>query len=64
MDRWRAELRALVERHAAETESRRAAELLRRWDETLAEFVQVCPREMVSRLPAPLGLEPEAVPAQ
>ena len=64
VEHWEHELRALVERHAAETESRRAAELLRRWDETRLEFVQVCPREMVSRLPAPLGLEPEAVPAE
>jgi glutamate synthase (NADPH/NADH) large chain len=61
---WEAELRGLVERHAEETGSRRAAELLRRWDETLAEFVQICPGEMVSRLPAPLSDEPEAVPAE
>ena len=61
---WEGELRALVERHAAETGSRRALDLLQRWEESLGAFVQVCPKEMVSRLPVPLGLEPEAVPAE
>ena len=61
---WEAQLRALVERHAAETGSRRAADLLQRWEESAARFVQVCPREMISRLPAPLATEPEAVPAE
>ena len=63
VDHWEAQLRDLVERHAAETGSRRAADLLQRWEESVGAFVQVCPREMVSRLPAPLGLEAEAMPA-
>ena len=61
---WEAQLRGLVERHLAETGSRRADELLRRWEETLRDVVQICPKEMVSRLPAPLGLEAEAMPAE
>ena len=64
VDHWEAQLRALVERHAVETGSRRAQDLLQRWDESVRDFVQVCPKEMVSRLPAPLGAEPEAVPAE
>ena len=58
---WEAELRALVERHRAETGSRRAAEVLQRWEEELPRFVQVVPKEMLGRLPAPLGVEARAV---
>ena len=38
-------LRALVEQHRALTGSRRAAELLDRWPETVGQFVQVMPVE-------------------
>ena len=64
VEHWQARLRALVERHHAETGSRRAADLLQRWEESLAQFVQVCPEEMLRHLPAPLGIEEEAVPAE
>jgi glutamate synthase (NADPH/NADH) large chain len=43
-------LRALVQRHARETDSKRAKELLRTWDEARAKFVQICPSEMLSWL--------------
>jgi glutamate synthase (NADPH/NADH) large chain len=42
-ERDRAMLRRLVENHRAYTGSDRAAELLDRWDETLAEFTKVMP---------------------
>ncbi len=61
---WEAELRGMVERHAAETGSRRAAEILQHWDEELPRFVQVVPKEMLGLLAAPLGTEAEAVPAE
>ncbi len=51
---WEGVLKAMVERHARETESPRARELLRTWDEARARFVQVCPKEMVARLAHPL----------
>ena len=52
---WGERLRALVAAHAAETGSLRARELLADWPATLPRFVQVCPKEMVSRLALPLA---------
>jgi glutamate synthase (NADPH/NADH) large chain len=52
---WEGVLRAMVERHARETDSPRAKELLRTWPEARTRFLQVCPKEMVSRLPQPLS---------
>jgi glutamate synthase (ferredoxin) len=45
-----AELRRLVELHLRYTRSSRAAQLLERWDETLARFWRVVPRADVARL--------------
>ncbi|RYH04090.1 glutamate synthase large subunit [Salipiger sp. IMCC34102] len=64
VDHWQAQLRGLVERHAAETGSRRAQDILQHWDEELANFVQVCPKEMLPNLAAPLGIEDNAIPAE
>ncbi len=61
---WEAELRGLVERHLAETGSRRAADLLQHWDIERAHFLQVCPKEMLGRLSHPLGVEERAIPAE
>jgi glutamate synthase (NADPH/NADH) large chain len=52
---WEGVLKRLVQTHARETESPRAVELLRTWDEARRRFVQVCPKEMVSRLAHPLS---------
>jgi len=64
VEHWERELKGLVERHAAETGSRRAGELLRNWDLERGNFVQVCPKEMLGKLSHPLGIEDEAVPAE
>ncbi len=61
---WEAQLNGLVERHLAETESLRAAEILRHWEVERAHFLQVCPREMLSRLPHPLSEDAHALPAE
>ncbi|MCC1494778.1 glutamate synthase large subunit [Cognatishimia sp. F0-27] len=62
---WEAQLRGLIERHAEETGSRKAQDILQNWDVELANFVQVCPKEMLDKLPHPLGFEPElAMPAE
>jgi glutamate synthase domain-containing protein 3 len=61
---WEAELRGLIERHAAETGSRRAARILQHWDTERANFIQVCPKEMLNRIPHPLSLDAQAVPAE
>ena len=61
---WEAELKGLIERHLAETESRRAAEILQDWDRELPRFVQLCPKEMLDKIAHPLGVAPEAIPAE
>ncbi len=51
---WEAELRRLVEEHAAETQSRFAQRLLNDWALERGKFWQVAPKEMLSRLDRPL----------
>lgn len=57
VDHWVSQLEDLLKEHLAETRSAKAADILRRWDEELAHFVQVCPKEMLNRMPAPLSEE-------
>ena len=61
---WLGQLEALLEQHLEETGSQRAGEILRHWDETRGHFLQVCPREMLDKLPHPLGFEATKVPAE
>ena len=61
---WEGQLKELIERHLAETGSVKAADILQHWDVELANFVQICPKEMLAHLPAPLGVEDKAVPAE
>ena len=37
----------LIERHATETGSERASDILQNWDLELSKFVQICPKEML-----------------
>lgn len=64
VEAWQTELKDLVERHYAETGSRLAAGILQHWEEELAKFIQVCPTEMLDKIPHPLGIEDKAVPAE
>ena len=61
---WEAQLKALIEQHLAETGSQRASLILQHWAAERANFLQVCPKEMLAHLPHPLSDEAEAVPAQ
>ncbi|WP_347311829.1 glutamate synthase large subunit [Defluviimonas sp. SAOS-178_SWC] len=61
---WEAELKALVERHANETGSLKAKGILQHWTAERANFLQICPKEMLVRLPHPLSADSEAVPAE
>ncbi|GGE11883.1 glutamate synthase (NADPH) large subunit [Gemmobacter megaterium] len=61
---WDAQLKGLVERHAAETGSAKAARILQNWETERSNFLQVCPREMLVHLPYPLSADAEAVPAE
>ena len=47
-----------------ETRSLKAMNILQHWDVEKANFLQVCPKEMLIHLPAPLGVEEAAVPAE
>jgi glutamate synthase (NADPH/NADH) large chain len=60
---WEGVLKRLVERHAAETASPRARDLLRTWPEARELFWQVCPKEMISRLKHPLSDAPRTAMA-
>jgi glutamate synthase (NADPH/NADH) large chain len=59
---WEGVLRGLVERHAAETNSRYAKMMLVDWTRALPHFWQVVPKDYVQYLPAPL-VEAEALRA-
>jgi glutamate synthase (NADPH/NADH) large chain len=61
VDYWLNQLKSLISTHVAETHSKKAAKILRRWEKEQAHFVQVCPIEMLKHLPAPLS---EDSPAQ
>jgi len=61
---WEEQLKGLVMRHAEETGSRKAAEILLHWDMEKQNFLQICPKEMLGKLAHPLTTESEAVPAE
>ena len=61
---WQDQLKALIERHAAETGSRKAADILQHWDVEKDNFLQVCPKEMLVHLEHPLTVEQAAMPAE
>jgi glutamate synthase (NADPH/NADH) large chain len=61
---WQSQLKALIEQHIAETGSRKAAEILQHWDDERGNFVQVCPKEMLDKIPHPLSEEQGAIPAE
>ncbi len=61
---WVDQLQTLIKRHAAETGSRKAADILQHWDVEKTNFLQVCPKEMLNKLSHPLSEEIAAVPAE
>ncbi|WP_343116302.1 glutamate synthase large subunit [Ostreiculturibacter nitratireducens] len=61
---WEAQLRGLIEHHFAETRSRRAEAILQNWESERANFLQVCPKEMLVHLPYPLSEDAAAMPAE
>ncbi|SHF09843.1 glutamate synthase (NADPH) large subunit [Loktanella atrilutea] len=61
---WENQLLRLIERHVAETSSRKAQDILQHWDAERQNFIQVCPKEMLIHLKAPLNIEEQAIPAE
>ncbi len=64
VDYWEAELKGLIDAHVAETDSVKAKSILQHWETEKANFLQICPKEMLVHIPAPLGIEEAAVPAE
>ena len=64
VDHWMGQLEELLEMHLEETGSRRAADILQNWDTAKDHFLQICPKEMLVHLPAPLSIGKTAVPAE
>lgn len=64
VEHWQDQLKGLIERHVAETASRKGSDLLQNWDLEKDKFVQVCPKEMLVHLPYPLSVEEKAMPAE
>ena len=61
---WEEQLHSLIARHAKETDSRKAAEILAEWDVEKHNFLQICPKEMLVHLKHPLAIEAKAMPAE
>ena len=64
VDHWMGQLKDLLERHLKETNSRRAADILQHWDTEKHNFLQICPKEMLIHIQAPLSYEEAAMPAE
>ena len=64
VDHWMGQLEGLLEQHLEETGSRKAADILQHWESEKQHFVQICPKEMLVHLPAPLSDDEAAVPAE
>ena len=64
MAHWETELRRLIQRHAQETGSVKALQILQDWEIERVNFVQICPKEMLVHLPVPLREQDKAIPAQ
>ncbi len=64
VDHWENELKELILRHADETGSVKAHQILQDWGNELGKFVQICPKEMLPHIPVPLSLEEGAMPAE
>ena len=64
VDHWKGQLEALINRHAAETGSEKALSIMQNWDSDQANFVQVCPKEMLDKLAHPLSHIATSIPAE
>ncbi|MCY3982529.1 MAG: glutamate synthase large subunit [Roseovarius sp.] len=61
---WLAELGDLIKRHALETGSQKALDILQYWETEKGNFLQVCPLEMLDKLPYPISDSEMAIPAE
>ncbi|WP_169543867.1 glutamate synthase large subunit [Sneathiella aquimaris] len=52
---WEGELKTLIEQHHEQTNSPLAEKLLAHWEMELDHFWQICPKEMINKIPYPLS---------
>jgi glutamate synthase (NADPH/NADH) large chain len=52
---WETQLLGMIREHIAQTGSPRATEILRNWHDMRGKFLQICPKEMLSRISHPLS---------
>jgi glutamate synthase (NADPH/NADH) large chain len=55
---WEGRLKALIEEHAAETQSKWAGSILNDWSQERKKFWQIVPKEMLDKLGQPLSDRP------
>ncbi len=63
-EHWEGVLRDLIEAHVKTTDSAWSRSILEDWERRRGEFWQVCPKEMLTRLSAPLSDKDTAVAAE
>ena len=61
---WEEQLYSLLKMHFEETTSQKAEEILQHWDTEKTKFLQICPKEMLDKLPHPLSYESDSIPAE
>ncbi len=61
---WEAQLKSLIEAHVTETGSHHATRILANWTDERANFLQICPKEMLIHLAHPLSDQAIKVPAE
>ena len=61
---WEQQLFSLIKMHHEETSSQKAGEILQHWDTEKYNFLQICPKEMLDKLPHPLSSEMNSIPAE
>ena len=61
---WEEKLYSLLKMHFEETSSQKAEEILQHWDTEKTKFLQICPKEMLDKLPHPLSYESNSIPAE
>ena len=61
---WEEQLFSLIKMHHEETSSQKAGEILQHWDTEKYNFLQICPKEMLDKLPHPLSSEMNSIPAE
>ncbi|MET0138019.1 MAG: glutamate synthase-related protein, partial [Sphingobium sp.] len=60
---WEGVVKGLIVEHIARTDSKWAKGILQDWDRRCGDFWQICPKEMLTRLPHPLNDDEPSVAA-